>query len=96
MNITDKRNVEILATHTPRVKSRKNLRLCGLGLVILMVGGIIFMAGQVFGIGIMVVGVALTSYSTIKQERYFKRARQEYLDYFEKNNDTPPFPEDVK
>lgn len=92
MNI-DKRYVELLADAVPKKPSKKFGRLSGLGYITLVVGGLIFLKVGLYSLGLMGIGMIGIGIATVGQNKVEKKARQEFMDYFNKNGALPPFPE---
>jgi len=98
MNI-DKRYVELLADAAPNNLLPRNKwwkRLSSLGFLIFAIGALLFLSGKILGIGISGAGFILIGFSAIKKRQEDRKLFKAFVEYYEKNNALPPWPEDEK
>lgn len=94
----DKRYIEILAWQAPNTLVRRNkwlVRFAIWGVIIMVVGMFIALAGHSYGIGISAAGALLMGIGGFYRGKENKKVKQAFLDYYEKNNALPPWPEAI-
>lgn len=93
----DKRYVELLARETPIKKSKVWYNRRGLAMaamVFIILGLILFMQGIGYSIAIVATGSILAIILAVFKQRESKSLKKDFLDYYEKHGDLPPWPED--
>ena len=91
----DERYLKILATYTPREIPRRYRRLAAIGIVAMMAGAVVFIGkGLLWGIAIAAAGLIVVGIASIKKSKHFTKTSQEYIDYYQKNGELPPYPEE--
>lgn len=94
MNI-DKRYIELLAGAVP-AKYPKWIKYAAImGFLVILVGGVIFMGGKLYGFAVVWLGAVICGFSIVKQNKVLKSHRQAFMEYYERHEALPPWPENT-
>jgi len=95
MKAIDRRYIELMAATVPRKPDKKQRNLGIIGFILVLIGGIAELTGRIYGFGIMGAGGVAVGVSLLFNMRLSKRARKEFLDYYDRTGELPPWPEGV-
>ena len=95
MKVIDRRYIELMASTVPRKPDKRQRNIGIIGFVLVLIGGVAELTGRMYGFGIMGAGGVVIGISLLLNSRASKRARQEFLDYYDSTGDLPPWPEGI-
>lgn len=93
--VLDEKDIKILADYRKKTKPIYK-RLSIIGFVTMVAGGVVEVNGNPWGFLIMAVGIGLLIFGMIMSNKHFKKSKNDFMEYVNKYNEIPYWPEEKK
>jgi hypothetical protein len=92
----DPRYVGLLADTVPKSPPKMYGNISRFAGLLIVLGGLLFLSGHLYGWAIMLPAFILVLVMMVFQNKFNKKARQEFIDYFNRTGQLMPYPETKK